>query len=83
VLDTAGFSLVSQAAPENPVMLKNFYPEFAPYESRCRFQPCYHLREPGCAVLKARNDGLIAKERVLRYHQLLENAKEVWKERYE
>ncbi len=83
VLDTAGFSLASQVVPEEPVLLKNYYPEFAVYESQCRFQPCYHLCEPGCAVLKARDSGQIAKERVLRYHQLLEIAKDVWKGRYE
>ena len=83
VLDTAGFSLLAKAEAEDPVMLRTYYPEFAQYEAQCRFQPCYHLSEPGCAVLKARDDGLIAKERVLRYHQLLKNAKEAWEGRYE
>ena len=83
VLDTAGFSLMSETDPEEPVILKTYYPEFAPYDSQCRFQPCYHGSEPGCAVLKARDDGLIANERVARYHQLLEKAREEWKGRYE
>jgi len=83
VLDTAGFSLVEQAEPEDPVLLKDYYPEFAPLESACRFQPCYHLSEPGCAVLRARDDGQISKARVERYHQLLQKAKEAWKGRYE
>ncbi len=83
VLDTAGFSLLGQAEAEDPVMLRGYYPEFTAYEEQCRFQPCYHLSEPGCAVLKARDAGLIAKERVLRYHQLLANAKEAWEGRYE
>ncbi|HPF88382.1 MAG TPA: ribosome small subunit-dependent GTPase A [Candidatus Limiplasma sp.] len=83
VLDTAGFSLLSQAEPEDPVTLKEYYPEFSPYEHLCRFQPCYHESEPGCAVLKAVQDGLIEKERMIRYHQLLNNAKEAWKSRYE
>jgi ribosome biogenesis GTPase / thiamine phosphate phosphatase len=83
VLDTAGFSLLAQAEPEDPVTLKTYYPEFARFEAQCRFQPCYHLSEPGCAVLKARDGGQIAKERVLRYHQLLASAKEAWEGRYE
>jgi len=83
VLDTAGFSLLSQSEPEDPVMLKNYYPEFAQYEQHCRFQPCYHLSEPGCAVLEARDGGRIAKERVMRYHQLLAKAREAWDRRYE
>lgn len=83
VLDTAGFSLLTQADPEDPVKLKTYYPEFMPYDSLCRFQPCYHFSEPGCAVLKARNEGKISSARVSRYHQLLEQAKEAWKARYE
>lgn len=83
VLDTAGFSLLSQSESEEPIFLKNYYPEFAPFESLCRFQPCYHFSEPGCAVLKARDDGQISQERVKRYHQLLESAREAWKGRYE
>ncbi|MBN1778221.1 MAG: ribosome small subunit-dependent GTPase A [Clostridiales bacterium] len=83
VLDTAGFSLLSQTEAEDPVLLKAYYPEFAPYDSQCRFRPCYHHSEPGCAVLKACACGLIAKERVMRYHQLLKNAKEAWEGRYE
>jgi ribosome biogenesis GTPase / thiamine phosphate phosphatase len=83
VLDTAGFSLLSQSEPEDPVTLKSYYPEFAPFEPLCRFQPCYHGSEPGCAVKTAAHDGKIVKERLDRYHQLLENAKEAWKGRYE
>ena len=30
--------------------LQTFYPDFAPYEGQCHFQPCYHYSEPGCAV---------------------------------
>ncbi len=83
VLDTAGFSLLNCSEAEEPVLLKDFYPEFAPYESQCRFQPCYHLSEPGCAVLQAVRDGQLPQERVARYHQLLASAKEAWKGRYE
>ena len=83
VLDTAGFSLLNTAEPEDPVFLKEFYPEFASYEQECRFQPCYHASEPGCAVLKAMEGGHIPRARVERYHQLLESAKEAWKGRYE
>ena len=83
VLDTAGFSLLAQAEAEDPVGLKDWYPEFIPFESQCRFQPCYHHSEPGCAVLEALEQGKITRERVERYHQLLNKAKEAWKGRYE
>lgn len=83
VLDTAGFSLLALETPMDPVTLKEFYPEFVPYEAECRFQPCYHASEPGCAVLAAAQRGEIAAARMERYHQLLERVKESWRNRYD
>jgi ribosome biogenesis GTPase len=83
VLDTAGFSLLELAEPMDPIRLKEFYPDFAPYEAACRFQPCYHLSEPGCAVLAAVGRGELPAARVARYHQLLEKVKQGWRNRYE
>ena len=83
VLDTAGFSLLSLETPMDPVKLKEFYPEFMPYEAECRFQPCYHASEPGCAVLAAAQRGEIAAARMERYHLLLERVKESWRNRYD
>jgi ribosome biogenesis GTPase len=83
VLDTAGFSLLVHPEAEDPVFLKETYPEFLLYEPHCRYQPCYHRSEPGCAVLKAASDGKISAGRIERYHILLEKAKEAWKDRYE
>ena len=52
LLDTPGFSLLETELFE-PVELKDSYPEFAPFEGRCYFQPCYHASEPRCAVREA------------------------------
>ena len=57
VLDTPGFSLLELWEGLEPIRLKEYYPEFAPYEGQCRFSPCYHLSEPGCAVLEGRARG--------------------------
>jgi len=83
VLDTPGFSLLEPWEKLEPIWLKAFYPEFNPYEGQCRFAPCYHLREPGCAVLRAAGEGDIAKERLERYHLLLQRVQKAWRERYE
>ncbi|WP_235855583.1 ribosome small subunit-dependent GTPase A [Methanofollis fontis] len=40
----------------------------------CRFSDCRHLQEPGCAVRKAVEDGLISQERLERYRKLHKEA---------
>lgn len=74
VLDTPGFSLLELWEGLDPIQLKEYYPEFAPYEGECRFSPCYHLSEPGCAVLEAAKSGEISPARLERYHLLLKKA---------
>lgn len=83
VLDTPGFSLLELWDGLEPVHLREYYPEFAPYDGRCRFAPCFHLSEPGCAVLEAAKRGEVAKERLERYHLLLARAQEAWRNRYD
>lgn len=83
VLDTPGFSLLELWDGLEPIRLKEYYPEFALYEGQCRFSPCYHLSEPGCAVLKAARAGEISQARLERYHLLLKKAQEAWRNRYD
>lgn len=40
----------------------------------CRFRPCSHRTEPGCAVLEAVESGAVAREVYQRYRKLLEEA---------
>ena len=86
VLDTPGFSLLDLGylpSDTEPITLKEDYPEFMSYEGQCRFQPCYHLCEPGCAVLNAAKNGEISKNRLERYQQILKKTQEEWKKRYD
>lgn len=83
VLDTPGFSLLELWEGLEPIQLKEYYPEFDPYEGECRFAPCYHLSEPGCAVLAAAQEGEVSQARLERYHQLLKKAQEAWRNRYD
>lgn len=46
------------------------FPEFSALLGRCRFQDCRHLREPGCAVLAALDDGRVMPERYDFYRSL-------------
>jgi ribosome biogenesis GTPase / thiamine phosphate phosphatase len=83
VLDTPGFSLWEMAEPMDPVHLQEYYPEFIPYQNQCKFSPCYHYSEPGCQVLAAVNRGELNRERIARYHALLNLWKQSWRERYD
>ena len=83
VLDTPGFSLLELWEGLEPIQLKEYYPEFFPYEGECRFSPCYHLSEPGCAVLEAAREGSVSKARLERYHTLLKKVQEAWRNRYD
>ena len=83
VLDTAGFSLLELDAATEPIALKDFYPEFARWDGQCRFNPCYHDREPGCAVTAACQAGEMDPRRLERYRQLLQEVRQTWKERYD
>lgn len=83
VLDTPGFSLLELWEGLEPIQLKEYYPEFFPYEGQCRFSPCYHLSEPGCAVLEAMREGRLSQARLERYHTLLKKVQESWRNRYD
>ena len=83
VMDTAGFSLLEPERDLPPEELKSRYPDFQPYEGKCRFAQCLHNREPGCAVAEAAKEGKIHPERWRRYRELLEETRENWKRRYD
>ena len=82
VLDTPGFSLLESDAIE-PGELKKRYPEFLPYDEKCRFLPCMHYKEPDCAVKQAVEAGKIHPLRHERYVALLEEMNERWQKRYD
>ena len=83
MIDTPGFSLLEFDQVMDPVELMDYYPEFQPYQGCCRFQPCYHGSEPGCAVIQAAREGKISPARLERYHELLEKTRQLWRERYD
>jgi ribosome biogenesis GTPase len=46
------------------------FPEMRPYLDACRFSHCTHLHEPGCAVRRALEQGLIDTERYRTYTRI-------------
>jgi ribosome biogenesis GTPase len=52
--------------------LYHYFPEFFKTSHDCRFNNCLHTNEPGCAVIKAIEDGRISLSRYSSYLSLLE-----------
>lgn len=74
VADTPGFaSFDMELLPPIPKEELQFcFPEFGPYIGKCRFDDCAHLKEPGCAVREAMDEGKINASRHLSYARLYE-----------
>jgi ribosome biogenesis GTPase / thiamine phosphate phosphatase len=58
-------------APVNDLQVAFGWREFTPLAGRCKFNNCLHLREPGCAVLAAVEQGSISTRRYESYKRLL------------
>ena len=75
IMDTPGFTSLYIEGMEKED-LKEFYPEFLPYEPYCRFGGCVHLSEPVCGVKEALAEGEISPIRYENYKLLYEELKE-------
>lgn len=71
IADTPGFS-----SYEDFTMTKNelptYFPEMKQLAPQCKYRGCLHLKEPGCAVKKALEDGKIMMSRYDNYVQFQE-----------
>lgn len=74
IMDTPGFSslFVNDFEKEE---LKEYFPEFYPYEGTCRYHGCDHIHEPGCGVKQAVEEGEIHRQRYEDYVELYEELK--------
>lgn len=71
LIDTPGikeFGMVDFTEQE----LSHFFPEMRVILPDCHFANCTHRHEPGCAIKKAVEDGLVSKERYQNYLNILE-----------
>ncbi len=55
-----------------PAEIARGFREFAPLLGECRFNDCRHMSEPGCAVKRSVEDGVIDPRRYTSYQRLLE-----------
>lgn len=79
VADTPGFSSfdVDQMELMRKEKLQLCFPEFVPYLERCQFQDCAHVKEKGCVIRAALQDGRIQPTRYQSYLRLYEQAKAI------
>lgn len=79
VADTPGFS--SFDIEENEIILKDDLPyafkEFEEYIGQCKFTSCLHVKDKGCRVLQAVEDGDIPVSRHESYCAMMEEAKSI------
>ena len=71
IIDTPGirgFGLVDI----EPEEISTYFPEMLRIADNCRYKPCTHTHEPGCAVLEAVENGTVSPERYMSYLGMLE-----------
>ena len=74
-LDTPGFSSLYLQNLQREE-LRDYFPEFLPYEKQCRFQGCMHISEPDCGVKEALMEGKIHPSRYENYKLFEKELKE-------
>ncbi len=78
IMDTPGFSSLELTGMDCDA-LRDYFPEFTPWEGKCRFQGCAHIHEPDCAVKAAVERGEISRQRHASYCFLYSELKSVKK----
>ena len=79
LMDTPGCSSMFVEDME-PQELKEYFPEFAPFEDECKFLGCVHIGEKICGVKQAVEQEKISKSRYENYRLFYQELKE--KRRY-
>jgi ribosome biogenesis GTPase len=72
IIDTPGmreFGLVDISRQE----LSHYFPEMRPLLQDCKFNNCLHISEPGCAIKKALEEGVIYEDRYNSYCNILDS----------
>ncbi len=79
LFDTPGFTSFELSEETEEDQLQHYFPEFAPYLGRCRFDNCRHLDEPDCAVAKAAENKEISRRRYASYRDMLKTLQQMEK----
>lgn len=79
-VDTPGFSVIDTFGVKSDE-LALYYEEYVALANGCKFHPCTHTGEPGCAVKAAVENGKLNRERYERYVKIYGELKETEKRR--
>ncbi len=71
LIDTPGFSSLDLDLTKSEI--RDNFVDFFDLKSECKFNTCYHINEPGCAVKEAVQEGKIIKQRYENYIKLMED----------
>ena len=74
VIDTPGLRGFGPVNLEKEEIAR-YFPEMLKAAENCRFTPCTHTHEPGCAVKEAVDNGEISPERYSSYLGMIEEDK--------
>lgn len=79
VVDTPGFSSLEIEKIDNILKedLQYYFREFEPFIHNCQFTSCSHIKEKGCKVLEAVENGEISKSRFNSYKALYDELKDL------
>ena len=75
ILDTPGFSSI-YIQDISELELKDYFPEFTPFEENCRFIGCVHIGERDCGVKDALQESRISQNRYDNYKLLYQELKQ-------
>jgi ribosome biogenesis GTPase len=71
VIDTPGIRVFRPfGVPES--QLRDLFPDFTPFQKKCKFNGCTHDHEPDCAVFDAVDSGALAASRYASYVEMLD-----------
>ncbi|WP_159648581.1 ribosome small subunit-dependent GTPase A [Erysipelothrix aquatica] len=75
IADTPGFSSLDFSQVDVQ-MLAESIPDFTPYIGQCKYRNCLHLKEPGCKIKEAVENGAVSKIRYTNYVDVVKLIKE-------
>ncbi len=68
IIDSPGFAVIDAMVELDE--LPECYPEYLEHAHLCKFRGCMHVNEPQCKVKQLVEDGVLSKERYLRYVEI-------------